>query len=60
MKPFTIISALLFFVLAAAHAYRAYAGLPIVVDNFDVPIVASWVCAGVTFILGVMLLVERK
>ncbi len=59
MKPFTIIAALLLLVIAAAHAYRAYAGLPVVVDNIQIPIMASWVCAGVTAILGIMLFVER-
>jgi hypothetical protein len=60
MKPFTIISALLFLVIAAAHAYRAYAGLPVVVADMQIPIMASWICAGVTAILGIMLFVERK
>lgn len=60
MKPFTIISALLFFVIAAGHAYRAYVGMPVTVGDFELPIVASLVCAAVTFILGIMLFVERK
>ena len=58
-KPFTVISALLFLVIAAAHAYRAYAGLDVVVAGHAIPIVASWACAAVTAILGIMLFVER-
>jgi hypothetical protein len=60
MKPFTIISALLLLVIAAAHAYRAYAGLPVIVNDMQIPILASWICAGVAAILGIMLFVERK
>lgn len=60
MKPFTIISALLLLLIAAAHAYRAYIGLDVVVGTFHVPVVASWVCTAVTAILGIMLFVERK
>lgn len=60
MKPFTIISALLFFVIAAAHAYRAYEKLAVTVGTLNMPVEASWVCAAVTLVLGIMLLVERK
>ena len=58
-KPFTIISALLLLLVAAAHAYRAYAGLDFVFGTFHPPIMASWVIAAVTAILGIMLFVER-
>ena len=59
MKPFTIISALLLLLIAACHAYRAYAGLDFVFGTFHVPMMASWVAAAVTAILGIMLFVER-
>ncbi len=59
MKLFTIIAALLLLVIAAAHAYRAYAGIDLVVASHVIPIWASWVCAAVTAILGLMLFVER-
>ncbi|MGA7675873.1 MAG: hypothetical protein WCA78_12620 [Rhizomicrobium sp.] len=58
-KPFTVIAALFLLVVAAAHAYRAYAGLDLVVAGHAIPIVVSWVCAAVTAILGIMLFVER-
>ena len=58
-KPFTIIAALLFLLIAAAHAYRAYYGLDVVVASHVIPIWASWVCAAVTAILGIMLFAER-
>lgn len=65
MKPFTIISALLLLLIAAAHAYRAYTGIDITLSGANlavthVPVWASWVCTAVTAILGIMLFVERK
>jgi lipopolysaccharide export LptBFGC system permease protein LptF len=59
-KPFTIIAALLLFVVAAAHAYRAYAGLDLIVAGHAIPILASWICAVVAAFLGIMLFVERS
>jgi len=58
-KPFTIISALLLLLIAACHAYRAYAGLDLIIAGHAIPIVASWVAAAVCAILGIMLFVER-
>ena len=58
MKVFTIISAVVFLLIAAAHAYRAYAGLDVVVAGHVIPVLASWICAGVTAFLGIMLFVE--
>jgi hypothetical protein len=61
VKSFIVVlSALLFLVIAAAHAYRAYAGLDVVVAGHAIPILASWICAGVTAVLGILLLVLRK
>lgn len=62
MKSFVVVvSALLLILVAALHAYRAYAGLPLVIGTQAVPILASWICAGVTGVLGLLLLlVGRK
>lgn len=51
-----VVSALLLLLIAAAHAYRAYAGISIAVAGHELPIVASWVCTGVTGLLGILLL----
>lgn len=51
-----VVSALLFLVIAAAHAYRAYAGIEVTVAHHLVPIMCSWACAGVTGLLGILLL----
>ena len=61
MKTFVVVvSALLFLLIAAMHAYRAYAGIPVEVGHHVIPVMASWVCAGVTGLLGLLLLVLRK
>jgi hypothetical protein len=60
MKPFTTIAALVFVVVAAAHAYRIYAGLSVVVGGHDIPMWGSWVGAGVAALLGIMLLAESR
>ena len=67
MKSFVVVlSALLLLLVAVAHAYRAYAGIPITVGPmahhaaYMLPIMASWICAGVTGLLGLLLLVVRK
>ena len=51
-KPFTIIGAIVLLVVAAAHAYRLYAGLPVVVGGHDIPMDASWIAAAVAALLG--------
>lgn len=58
MKFFTILTAILLFVVAAAHGYRAYAGWELTIAHHLIPIWASWVCAGVLAFLGLMLLIE--
>lgn len=63
-KFFTVISALLLLVIAAAHGLRAYEKIAIKIgDNpyfgaYDVPPMASWVCAGVLAVLAIMVFVE--
>jgi hypothetical protein len=57
-KPFTIIAAIIFLLVAAAHAYRAYAGLAVVVGGHEIPVMASWIAAGVSAVIGLMLFRE--
>ncbi|MDE1937901.1 MAG: hypothetical protein KGI68_02675 [Alphaproteobacteria bacterium] len=57
-KFFTIVAALLFLLIAAGHAYRAYAGIEVVVASHVIPMWVSWACAAVTAFLGIMLFVE--
>lgn len=57
---FVIVSALVLLLIAAAHAYRAYFGLALMFDTYTVPVVASWVCTGVTAVLGLGLLIFAR
>ena len=58
MKTFVVIlAALVFFVVAALHGYRLYAGIPITISGQTLPMVASWYGAIGSALLGVLLLV---
>ena len=58
MKTFIVVlSAVVFLVVAAAHGYRIYAGLPVLVAGTAVPMVCSWYAAAGSALLGVLLLV---
>ena len=59
-KPFTIIGAIVLLVVAAAHAYRLYAGLAVTVGGHDIPMDASWIATAVAALLGIMMLVESR
>jgi hypothetical protein len=60
MKPFTTIAALLFLLVAAAHAYRAYMGWAIVAGPYDIPMWASYGGVIVPLILAIMLFREAR
>jgi|GEM_PF-1258841 len=51
-----LLSALVFVLIAAAHVYRAYAGIEVVVAGHAVPMACSWTAAAVTGILALGLL----
>jgi hypothetical protein len=60
MKPFTLIAAVIFLMVAAAHIYRAATGLTVVIDGHDIPMAVSWVAAAVSALIGVMLFAESR
>ena len=60
MKPFTMIAALVFFAVAAAHVYRAYSGFDVTLQGHAIPIWGSYVAAAVSALLGVMLIAESR
>jgi hypothetical protein len=60
MKPFTMLAALIFLVVAAAHAYRAYMGWAIVAGPYDVPMWVSYGGIIVPLILALMLFREAR
>jgi hypothetical protein len=59
-KPFTTIGAIVFLIVAAVHAYRIYADVPVTFGVHDIPMMASWIAAAVSALLGIMLLVESR
>ena len=59
-KPFTMMGAILFLAVAAAHAYRLATGSEVMVGGSAVPMSVSWVGLVVAGLLGVMLLVEAR
>ena len=60
MKLFTSLAAVLLLAVAAAHAYRLYAHISVVVGSHDIPLWVSWPGAIITGLLGVMVLVESR
>lgn len=59
-KPFTMIAALLLLVVAAGHAYRLIANIPVVAGGYDVPLWVSWPGALVPAFLSVMVFMETR
>jgi hypothetical protein len=60
MKPFTMLAALVFLVVAAVHAYRVYAGWAVVIGPYSIP---AWVSYGgvvVPLLLAILLLREAR
>ena len=60
MRPFTMIGAVIFLMVAAAHLYRAFAELPVTIADHEIPLMASWIAGGISGLLGVMMLVESR
>jgi hypothetical protein len=59
-KPFTMLAALVLLAVAAAHAYRLFAGLAVLVGGHDIPLWVSWPGAIVSGFLAIMLIVESR
>jgi len=60
MKPFTTIAALLLLLIALAHIYRLYSGMPIIVNGQSLPLWVSYLGIAVPGLLGVMLFAEAR
>lgn len=59
-KPFSLIAGLLLLAIAVIQGLRASYGLDVVIDGYQVPVVASWVAAAVAALLGLMVLRESR
>jgi hypothetical protein len=60
MKPFTMLAALIFLVVAVAHAYRAYMGWPVVAGPYNVPMWVSYGGVVIPLVLALMLFREAR
>ena len=60
MKIFTLLGALVFLVVAAAHAYRLYTGMSVTVGGHVIPMSLSIWGGAVAAILGFGLLFEAR
>ena len=60
MKFFTLVGALIFLIVAAAHAYRLYTGMSVTVGGHVIAMSVSIWGAAVAAILGFGLLFEAR
>ena len=59
-KPFTMIAAILFLIIAAAHAYRLATGFQVVIGHQPLPMSVSWLGLAIGQVLGLMLFREAR
>ena len=51
-RPFTMLAALIFLVMAVAHAYRVVTHVPIVLGSQTIALAVSWVAIVVTMVMA--------
>lgn len=59
-KPITTVGALLLLFIAGVQAVRAYLGIDVIINGFQVPVVASWAAAGIIAFVSLMMLGEAR
>ena len=59
-RPFTLIAAAIFAIMALAHVYRIATDFQIVVGSYSLPMTVSYLALVVTGILAVMLYRESQ
>ena len=59
-KPFTLIAAALFALMAALHVYRIFTHFQVIVGSHTIPQEVSWVGAVLLAVLAYMLLRESR
>ena len=60
MRPFTMIGGLVLLLIAVVQAVRAFLGFDVIIDGYHVPVMASWIAAGVLGLLSLMVLSEAR
>jgi hypothetical protein len=59
-RPFTLIAALIFALMALIHLYRIATDFQIIIGNHAIPMWVSWIAIVVTALLAVMLFRESR
>ena len=59
-KPFTLIAAAIFLLMALAHVYRIATGVDVTVGGTAIPQWVSWVALALTGLLAAMLYRESR
>ena len=59
-RPFTLIAAIIFLLMAAAHAYRLATDFQIVLGSHTIAYELSWVALAFTLLMAVMLFRESR
>ena len=59
-RPFTMIAAFLLLIVAAAHAVRVAMNFEVVIDGYQVPMIASIVAAIVSGLLALLVWRESR
>jgi hypothetical protein len=59
-KPFTTVAALILGLVAIAQATRAALGVEVVIDGYQVPVMASWIAAAVAGVVSLMAFREAR
>jgi hypothetical protein len=59
-RPFTTIAGLILGIVAIAQATRAALGVEVVIDGYQVPVMASWIAAVVAGIVSLMAFREAR
>ena len=59
-RPFTLLTALLLFVVAVGHGYRIMNNWDVMIGPHAIPMMGSWIGGAAAAFLGLMLLVEAR
>ncbi len=59
-RPFTLLAAVIFALMAVAHIYRIATGFQMIVGSHPVPVAASWIGILISGALAVMLYRESQ
>jgi hypothetical protein len=59
-RPFTLLAAAIFALMAVVHLYRIVTHFQIIVGSHEIPMSASWIAIAITGALAVMLFRESR